>query len=65
LPRYRVHFTHRDGVTTTADHVSERDVAVDEVIVVEGERWQVQEVEPLQIEDYDALLAVVPVGNDT
>lgn len=64
MPRYRLHFTHPDGVTTTADYESERDVAVDEVIVVDGERWRVQEVEPLQIEDYDGFLAVVPATED-
>ncbi len=64
MPHYRLHFTHPDGVTTTADHDSDREVAVDEVIVVEGERWRVQEVEPLRIDDYDALLAVVPAGDE-
>ncbi len=64
MPRYRLHFTHPDGVTTTADYDRDRDLGVDEVIVFEGERWQVQEVEPLRIDDYDALLALVPAGND-
>lgn len=64
VARYRVHYTHPDGVTTTADYDSERDLGVSDVIVVDGERWQVQEVEPFQIEGYDALLAVVPAADD-
>jgi len=63
--RYRLHFTHPDGVTTTDDHESPDEVAVGDVIDVDGRRWQVQEVEPFALEDYDGLVAVVPFDEAT
>jgi hypothetical protein len=62
VPHYRIHFTHPDGVTTTDDHDSGTELSVGDVVELEGSRWQVEEVEPFQIEDYEGLVAVVPAG---
>ena len=59
--RYRLHFTHPDGVTTTDDHDSEQPLAVGDVLELDGARWRVEEVEPFQLEDYAGLAAVVPL----
>ena len=64
MPHYRLHMTHPDGVTTTADHDSQADLAVGDLVEHDGSRWVVQEVEPFGLEDYEGLVAVVPAGSD-
>jgi hypothetical protein len=64
VPRYRLHFTHPDGVTTTDDHTSDDTLAVGDVVEVAGKQWRVEEVEPFQLEDYAGLVAVVPADAD-
>ena len=59
--RYRLHFTHPDGVTTTDDHESEEPLAAGDVLELDGVRWRVEEVEPFQLDDYAGLVAVVPL----
>jgi hypothetical protein len=60
VTRYRVHYTHPDGMTTTGDYESEQEPTVGDVLDVGGGRWEVQEIEPFQFGDYNALVAVVP-----
>jgi hypothetical protein len=64
VPHYRLHFTRADGVTTTDDHDSERELAVGDLVEHDGRRWVVQEVEHFGLEDYDGFVAVVPADGD-
>ncbi len=59
MRRYRVHYAHPNGIDTTGAYDSERDLAVGDIFEVDGERWQVEEVEPFELEDYDGYVAVV------
>lgn len=60
MPRYRVHYTHPDGLDTTGDYDSAgQELGVDDVIEADGQRWRVREIEPFELEDYDGYVAVV------
>ncbi len=60
MPRYRVHYTHPEGLDTTGDYeTSDRELAVDDVIEADGHEWRVREIETFEIEDYDGYVAVV------
>jgi hypothetical protein len=63
--RYRLHYTHPDGMTTTGDYEGdERDLAVGDVLVLDGKPWRIEEIEPFDLEEYSGYVAVSPAESD-
>ena len=60
MPHYRVHYSHPNGIDTTGDYDSEQELSIGDIIEVDGVRWQVQEIEPFELQNYDGYVALFP-----